>query len=70
MKDDKMLSGILLAITLIETAANATVMIGSIRAKLDDARAEGRDITLFELAELQKSNQRLTEEVLDLLETK
>lgn len=69
MKDDKMLQGILLAITLIETAANAAAMVASIRTRLDVARSEGRDITLEELAELQKANQNLTREVLDLLES-
>ena len=68
MKDEEMISGILLAITLIETAANATVMISDIRSKLETARAEGRAITLDELAELQLGNQRLTAEVLALLE--
>lgn len=69
MKEDQVVSGILLALTLIETAANAATMIGAIRVKIEQARAEGRDITLHELAELQKSNQRLTDEVLALLET-
>lgn len=70
MKDDEMITGIMLAITLIETAANGAVMIASIRQKLEQARAEGRDINLHELADLQQTNQRLTDEVLDLLETR
>ena len=68
MRNDDMVSGILLAISLIETATNATTMMGSIRGKLDQARAEGRDITLDELASLRESNQTLTQEVLNLLE--
>ncbi len=68
MKDKDMISGILLAITLIEGAANATAMIASIRSKLDEARQNGQAVSLHDLASLQESNQSLTQDVLDLLE--
>ena len=57
----------LVVIQLLETASNATLMIQKINALIAAARAEGRDITLEELAALKEDNQELTEEVLALL---
>lgn len=61
------LTGVTVALKLLETSANIAVTIAKLNALVGLARAEGRDITADELADLAEDNRALTDEVLDLL---
>lgn len=61
------LIGIQIALALLEGATNATVAVTKMNVAINTARAEGREITLDELAAIAEANNALTDEVLALL---
>ena len=60
---------IILALTLIETAANTAVALTKFKSIVQVARDEGRDISLTELRTLQDENHSKLAEVLALIKS-
>lgn len=65
--NESVIKGIQLILLLLEGAANASVAITKLNATINAARAEGRDVSLEELAAAAEINNEKLDEVLALL---